>query len=223
MSDSPLERLCVFTPARLELGRAGASPSTAERLRFAVDHARARDAVRRSLNEQVMRKSLAEVGIESRLVRSQAETFDDHLLKPDAGRRLRGGDTVALGAPVDIAFVVADGLSAGAIERYAARLLIAFGEVSRVFLVKHGRVAIGDEIGEVLGASLAIVLIGERPGLSACESLGIYVTYAPRVGRTDAERVCISNVRHQGISPEEAAIQLRQVVDDALSNGRTGV
>lgn len=225
MSDFPnrLEELADLTPARLTLSRAGASPSTLEKLRFAADHSLARDAVRRELNAAHVTAELQRAGISTAVVRSQAKSLDEHLQRPDWGRRLNPVDRIALGAPCEIAFIVADGLSAGAIERYGARLLEAYGGVERAIVVRHGRVAIGDEIGEALGAELAVVLIGERPGLSAAESLGAYITYAPRIGRTDADRVCLSNIRDQGNPPENAALQLREIVAAALRDQKTGV
>jgi len=218
-----LEALSSFTPARLTLGRAGASPSTHEKLRFAADHSLARDAVRREMNAPLVMAELQSVGISSAVVRSQVSSLNEHLQRPDLGRRLNPADRIALGAPCDVAFILADGLSAGAVERYGARLLEAYGGVERAILVRHGRVAIGDEIGEALGAEVAVVLIGERPGLSAAESLGIYVTYGPQMGRTDAERICLSNIRDQGNTPENAALQLREVIAIALRDQKTGV
>ena len=217
------EFLRSFTPARVDLRRAGASPSTTERLRFNADHALARDAVKRPLDVVRLTSELKGIGVETVLVHSMAATLEDHLIRPDLGRRLLPEDRIALFRPVQTSFVVADGLSAGAVVRYAPRLLSALGGASRVVAVKHGRVAIGDEIGEAQEASLSVVLIGERPGLSAAESMGVYVTYSPRVGRTDAERWCISNIRDDGTTPEIAAEQLRSMMNRAESERRTGV
>jgi len=218
-----LEALSEATPARLTLARAGYSPTTAERLRFAHDHSLARDAVRRELDADQLRADLQCLGISAGIVRSRARDFNEHLQRPDNGRRLCPEDRVALGAPTEIVFIVADGLSAGAAERYAPRLLEAYGGVDRVVIVRRGRVAIGDEIGEALGAQLAVVLIGERPGLSAAESLGAYITYGPVIGRTDAERICISNIRDQGNRPENAALSLREAVAAGLKDRKTGL
>jgi ethanolamine ammonia-lyase small subunit len=215
--------LSATTPARISLSRAGASPTTKERLSFAVDHSLARDAVRRSLDTEALSRDLVAIGVESRVVRSRAATFEDHLLHPEDGRRIDPADIVSLGGPVETVVVVADGLSAGAVQRYSPRLLQALGGVPQVVIVRHGRVAIGDEIGSLLQATFAIVLIGERPGLSAAESLGIYVTYNPRIGRTDSERNCISNVRDGGTPPEVAAQQLGELLVLARAARRTGV
>lgn len=222
MSGLP-EMLGTITPARLTLARAGASPATAERLRFAADHALARDAVRRELDGAGLLAALAERGIRGALVRSRATNVAEHLRHPERGRQLLGADRVALGPPREIAFVVSDGLSAGAVERYAPSFLHALGGVEWAAVVRHGRVAIGDEIGEALEAELVVVLIGERPGLSAPESLGAYITYEPRIGRTDAERLCISNIRDGGAPPETAAAQLRDMIANALRDRKTGI
>ncbi|AIE86550.1 ethanolamine ammonia-lyase subunit EutC, partial [Fimbriimonas ginsengisoli] len=217
------ESLRALTPARLELRRAGPAPSTAERLRFAADHSLARDAVRRPLDARSLLVVLETIGIEAVEVRSRACSSSDHLLRPDLGRRLDPKDLVRLAGPTETAWVIADGLSSGAVERYAPRLLSAVGGVGRAVVVHHGRVAIGDEIGAALGASLSIVLIGERPGLSAAESMGVYVTYGPAVGCTDAQRNCISNIRDGGLAPEAAAELLSEMVARARREQRTGV
>lgn len=216
------EAVRSFTPARLSLHRAGASPSTTERLALAADHALARDAVRRPLDVVALVQSLLIQDIPSTVVSSRATTLGQHLLRPDLGRRAELDSLEALNCQTEIAFVVADGLSSGAVEHYAPRML-GLLRPEHVVLVRHGRVAIGDEIGEKVGAKLAVVLIGERPGLSAPESLGIYITYGPQVGRTDAERYCISNIRDSGASPESAAETVQALIERSLREQRTGV
>jgi ethanolamine ammonia-lyase small subunit len=131
--------------------------------------------------------------------------------------------------PHDVAFVVADGLSALGVHRYAARLLnvvvpqLGEWKIAPAVVVTRGRVAIADEIGETLGASLSVILIGERPGLSSPDSLGVYITWAPRIGRTDAERDCISNIRAQGLSRDMAAALLLMRLRNARARGLTGI
>jgi ethanolamine ammonia-lyase small subunit len=211
-----------FTPARVGLGRVGSGVPTRELLRFQLDHARARDAVYEPLDP-------ASLGIEHVLVRSAAADRETFLRRPDLGRRLADGTTLETG-DCDVAFVVADGLSARAVHRHAVPLLKAIQarldgswRVAPVTVVLQGRVAIGDEIGARLGARLVVVLIGERPGLTSPDSLGVYLTWDPRPGRTDAERNCISNVRTEGLSYGAAAATLEFLMSAARSRRLSGV
>lgn len=223
-----------LTPARIALGRSGSALLTDEVLRFGLAHARARDAVHVALDIAQLQGELGAEGIDCLTVRSAAPDRMHYLLRPDHGRRLADADRDALrsraAAPADLCFVVADGLSACAVQRHAVPLLRAFRALAGgrwtqapVVIAEQGRVAIGDEIGDLLRARLVAVLIGERPGLSAPDSLGIYLTYGPRPGRTDAERNCISNVRPEGLPCEEAARRLAWFVGEALRRGLTGV
>jgi len=210
-----------FTPARVGVGRTGDSLPTAELLRFQLDHARARDAVHEALDP-------ASLGVPHVLVRSAAPDRATYLRRPDLGRRL-APDTQLQRGDYDAAFVVVDGLSAPAVHRHAVPLIQAvtpllegwrFGPLT---VVLQGRVAIGDEIGERLGARLVVVLIGERPGLTSPDSLGAYLTWDPRPGRTDAERNCISNIRPEGLSYEAAAGTLVFLMAAARSRRLSGV
>src|SRR5437016_680584 len=197
--------LRAFTPARVALGRTGHSLPTRELLRFQMDHARARDAVYEELDP-------ASIPYAHVVVRSAARDRATYLRRPDLGRRLSGESRALLTkGDYDAAIVIADGLSAKAVHHHAPGLLaellprLADWRLATITVVLQGRVAIGDEIGEALGARLVAMLIGERPGLTSPDSLGVYLTWGPRVGRTDAERNCISNVRTEGLSYAAAA------------------
>jgi ethanolamine ammonia-lyase small subunit len=217
--------LTSFTTARVALGRAGNSLPTAELLRFQLDHARARDAVYAELEER-------ELPGPHVLVRSAARDRHVYLRRPDLGRVLSDESQTQLQrGEYDAAIVMADGLSALAVHRHAAPLLDALmpllapegWRMAPLTVVIQGRVAIGDEIGERLGAQLMVMLIGERPGLMAPDSLGIYLTYGPRVGRTEAERNCISNVRPEGLPCALAARRLHFLMREARVRKLTGV
>ena len=214
-----------FTPARVGLGRSGHSVPTAEWLRFQLDHARARDAVWEELNPGALEFPHV-------LLRSAAPDRRIYLRHPDLGRtlseesrtRLQKGDH-------DAAVVLADGLSAAAIQRHAAPLLAELAprladehwKLAPLTVVLQARVAVGDEIGERLGARMVAVLIGERPGLSSPDSLGVYLTWDPRPGRTDAQRNCISNIRAEGLGYTAAAHRLHFLMRAARLRQLTGV
>jgi ethanolamine ammonia-lyase small subunit len=215
--------LKLFTPARVALGRAGDSLPTRELLRFQLDHARARDAVQEELDPNVL-------GFQYLLVHSAARTRAEYLRRPDLGRRLAPESRTLLKAgEYDAAIIVADGLSAPAVHRHAAGVLAELlplledWKLAPIVIALHARVALGDEIAQMLGARLAVVLIGERPGLTSPDSLGIYLTWNPRLGRTDAERNCISNVRSEGISYELAARKLHFLMNEARRRKLSGV
>ena len=212
-----------YTPARVALGRTGHSLPTRELLRFQLDHARARDAVYQPLDP-------ASLGMPHILLRSAAPDRATYLRRPDLGRRLSSADDlVAAPGPSDAAFVIADGLSAPAVHHHAIPLLSAIlpklqdWRFAPLTVVLQGRVAVGDEIGQRLGARMVVVLIGERPGLTSPDSLGVYLTWDPRPGRTDAERNCISNVRAEGLSYEAAASSLAFLMTAARSRQLSGV
>jgi ethanolamine ammonia-lyase small subunit len=209
-----------FTPARVALGRTGHSVPTTELLRFQLDHARARDAVYETLDP-------ASLGVPHILLRSAAPDRMTYLRRPDLGRKLSADSQLERG-DYDAAIVIADGLSAPAVHHHAVPLFDALRlgddwRLAPLTVVLQGRVAIGDEIGERLGARMVVVLIGERPGLTSPDSLGIYLTWDPRPGRTDAERNCISNVRTEGISYELAAHKLRFLMTEARTRKLSGV
>lgn len=223
-----------FTTARVALGRAGHALPTAAHLDFQEAHARARDAVWSALDTAGLAAELAPLGLPVRQVTSEAPDRRGYLLRPDLGRRLAEADRAALAQaarPGCFALVVADGLCASGVQAQAAAVLAhlvpglrdAGWDLAPVVVATQARVALGDDIGESLGAACGAVLIGERPGLSAVDSLGIYLTWAPRRGRTDAERNCISNVRPAGLAPAEAARKLLWLVAAARRLGGTGV
>ena len=229
-----LDGLRRYTPARLGLGRAGAGIPTAAHLQFALDHARARDAVWSTLDLGRLAAELAPSGLAIVPVRSRAESRDVYLRRPDLGRRLRPEcrpALAALGACGKAVLVLADGLSARAVQDHAPAVATALayhlagdaGLFATAIVVEHGRVAVGDEIGELLAAELAIVLIGERPGLSAADSLGCYITWQPRLGTPDSRRNCVSNIRAAGLPPERAAAKIAWLVRAARARQVTGV
>ncbi len=218
-----------FTAARVALGRAGNGLPTSAHLDFQAAHAAARDAVHATLDVAALRADLAAAGLPSITVHSAAADRQRFLLRPDQGRILRDADRAALPTATDaMAFVVCDGLSATAVQRHAVPLLAAVVprlrmDVAPIVVAEQGRVALGDDIGEALGAAAVAVLIGERPGLSAADSLGVYLTWQPRRGRTDAERNCISNIRPAGLPPAAAAEKLLWLIGAMQRLRLTGV
>lgn len=223
------------TPARIARGRAGVSLPTREVLAFDLAHALARDAVHARVDRAKLADDIAALGLTTVQVESQAGDRRMFLREPDAGRRLSDASVARLAKAAtgacDLAIMIGDGLSAAAVDAHAAALMAAFVPHAKrlaltlapVVLAEGARVALGDVVGAALGARLAIVMIGERPGLSAADSLGIYLTYDPQAGRNDAERNCISNIRPDGLPPVMAAAKLAWLVDAALGRGLTGV
>lgn len=236
ISVDPWGELRRHTAARIALGRAGASLPTAEVLRFGLDHARARDAVHAALDVAALASALTAMQLPHLTARSCADDRATYLLRPDLGRRLEASCMPALAAAraqddgCDLAVILADGLSATAVQRHAVPLLAALWprlpaawRPAPVVIATQARVALGDEIGAALGAQLALVLIGERPGLSAPDSLGAYLTWQPRPGCTDAERNCVSNIRPEGLTFAPAASRILWLCEAALSRRLTGV
>ena len=237
-SQSPWLNLRNLTPARIALGRTGTSLPTSAQLDFQFAHAQARDAVHLAFDHEGIRAQLTERGRESLLLHSAAADRHSYLQRPDLGRRLDEAsakilDDYATAHPggVDLAIVVADGLSALAVHRHTLPFLARLEEqiaaegwsVSPVVLVEQGRVAVADEVAQRLGAKMSVILIGERPGLSSPDSLGLYFTYAPKVGLTDAYRNCISNVRLEGLSYGMAAHRLIYLMREACRRQLSGV
>lgn len=222
------DALRAATAARIGLGRAGDALPTAPLLDFQLAHARARDAVYTAIDADAI--AAAFPGREIVRLRSQAVDRGEYLRRPDLGRRVDTGDLARLRpGDFDATFVIADGLSAMAVNSQAADLVIATSRhlagwrIAPIALVEQGRVAIGDEIGAAFGASLVVVLLGERPGLSAADSLGAYLTWAPELGRRDSERNCISNIRPGGLSIAVAADQLAWLMREARSRRLSGI
>lgn len=223
-----------FTPARIALGRAGAGMPTAEVLAFGLAHAQARDAVHHALDVGKLETDLHDAGFAAARVHSAARDRREYLLRPDLGRRLDADAAARLPAlctgAIDVCVIVADGLSSFAAQRHATPLLQALRERAPaawfeppVVIAEQGRVALGDEIGHALDARLVAILIGERPGLSSPDSLGVYLTYAPRPGRTDNERNCVSNIRPEGLAYPDAARRIIWLMETALQRKLTGV
>jgi ethanolamine ammonia-lyase small subunit len=224
----PWAKLRLTTRARIGLGRAGDAMPIKDVLEFQLAHAKARDAVHTKLDVAALE---AEIGGEVVVVRSEAESREIYLRRPDMGRRLHE-DCEALLTPgdYDAVFVIADGLSATAVAANAVPMLkaamarLADFKIAPVVIATQARVAIGDDIGERLGARLCAILIGERPGLSVAESLGIYLTYNPKRGVRDSARNCISNIHTKGgLSYEGAADTLAWLMREALRRKLTGV
>jgi ethanolamine ammonia-lyase small subunit len=228
--------LKTFTPARVALGRSGASLPTTPLLRFTLDHARARDAVHATFDATRLVAELAAFGLDTAEVRSRAVDRRDYLRRPDLGRCLDFGSAELLAAravkPSELAIVIGDGLSPTAVHAHAAALLrsllpllsaedrVGIGDI---VVASGARVALGDEIGAISGARMVLMLIGERPGLSAPDSLGAYLTFAPKPGRTDAERNCVSNIHHAGLRYDEAAFKIAWLIREGLARQTTGV
>ena len=230
-----LARLRELTPARVGLGRAGASMPTAALLAFTLDHARARDAVHAAFDGPRLVAGLAGLGLKAIEVCSQARNRRDYLRRPDLGRLLdpasRRTLTDQAGEADRLVVVIGDGLSPAAVNVHAVelvrnlapRLAEAGIRIGHIVVASSARVALGDEIGAALGARMVVMLIGERPGLSAPDSLGAYLTFAPRIGLTDAMRNCVSNIHGAGLSYDEAAFKISWLVREALARQITGV
>ena len=228
-------RLRRLTPARVGLGRTGVSVTTRDLLDFQRSHALARDAVHARLDTASLARTLGAIaGGSVYRLHSAAVDRAMYLQRPDLGRRLDDASRELLkrrarSLSTELALIVSDGLSALAVERHAAPLveelqpLLDDWRSAPMCVVEQGRVAIGDEIGDMLGAQLTVVLIGERPGLSSPDSLGVYITWQPRPGRTDADRNCISNIRTEGLSYALAAAQIAAILHAARRQRITGV
>lgn len=235
---NPWLELRRLTPARIALGRTGTSLPTRAQLDFQYAHAQARDAVHLPFDHAGLSAQLTERQRDSLLLHSAAVDRNSYLQRPDLGRKLSDQSAQALReyaqahpGGVDLVIVVADGLSALAVHRHTLPFLTRLEEqmaadewsIAPVVLVEQGRVAIGDEIGQLLGAKMVVMLIGERPGLSSPDSLGLYFTYNPKVGLTDAYRNCISNVRLEGLSYGMAAHRLLYLMREACRRQLSGV
>jgi ethanolamine ammonia-lyase small subunit len=229
----PWAALRRHTPARIALGRAGTSLPTSEVLRFAAAHARARDAVHLPLDVEALAGDLSARGFAVLRAESRAGSRAEYLARPDLGRRLAEASREALATQVvaPLCIVIGDGLSAVAAQAHAAPLVAALRallepaavKIETVVVATQARVALGDEIGALLGADLALVLLGERPGLSSPDSLGAYLTHGPRPGKADSERNCVSNIRPEGLAVDAAAARIAWLVREALRRRLTGI
>ncbi|MEI2718006.1 MAG: ethanolamine ammonia-lyase subunit EutC [Candidatus Nanopelagicales bacterium] len=225
--------LRTLTSARVGLGRSGVSATTKDLLAFRVDHSLARDAVHAQFDAEGLAAELAGGGLSCVVAESRATNRADHLRRPDRGRRLSGPARDALTAqrsPADVALIVSDGLSATAVNRHAATLvgeIVAnLGDagmtVAPIVIVPFGRVALLNDVGAALGSRCAAIVIGERPGLSAPDSLSVYTEVNPAQRLTDADRNCISNIRPGGLPLQEAARRTAMLLSESLRLGRSG-
>lgn len=224
-----------FTNARIALGKTGISIPLKEQLKFKVAHAQAKDAVYSVLDAPVLLQQLSDANLPAIQVYSNAANRDIYLQRPDFGRSLHPDCKAILAqnarTPVDIAIVIADGLSAIAVNKnaltvttlLAAQMKSSGYLLAPIVLAAQARVALADEIGELLKARLTIILIGERPGLSAYESMSAYITYNPRPGTTDESRNCVSNIKQDGLQPRAAAQKIMGLVNEAFRLQLTGV
>ncbi|MFZ4873654.1 ethanolamine ammonia-lyase subunit EutC [Janthinobacterium sp. Mn2066] len=230
----PWQTLRRHTPARIGQGRSGVSTPTAAHLAFQLAHAQARDAVQLALDGAVLAQACSCDGHTGLLLHSAAASRSEYLQRPDLGRRLDQASRTQLAsmpAGADLALVAADGLSALAVQRHVApflaalraRLALETWTVTPLMIVQQGRVAVGDEVGALLKARAVLVMIGERPGLSVPDSLGLYLTWAPAVGLRDDSRNCISNVRPEGLPYGQAAYRLHYLLSQAFSRQLSGV
>jgi ethanolamine ammonia-lyase small subunit len=240
---NPWHTLRSLTAARIALGRSGVSLPTAPQLEFQLAYARARDAVHLPLDTAQLAQDLGEVlpGHPDVIpLASAAPDRGTYLQRPDLGRRLDAASHGVLESlyqpahPYDLALVVVDGLSALAIAQNAAPFIHALLQrleaderedwsLAPTTIVTQGRVAVGDEVGQLLGAKTVVVLVGERPGLSSPDSMGLYLTWAPQVGLTDAARNCISNVRPEGLPYTDAAYKLHMLLRESRRRQLSGV
>jgi ethanolamine ammonia-lyase small subunit len=234
----PWQQLKIFTRARIAIGRVGSSLPTREVLDFGLAHAMARDAVHLGLDVDALAASIEVQGFSTARVHSKAPDRSSYLLRPDWGRRLDENSLELLARtaklknnePIDLLIVVGDGLSSLAVASHVVPMLKEIKnfvpeswKISPVIIASQARVAIGDEIGQALNAKMVVMLIGERPGLSSPDSLGIYLTYNPKLGLSDADRNCISNVRPEGLQYPAAAKKLLWLAKESMRLKVSGV
>jgi len=226
------KQLAATTQARINLGNSGSGLPTKPLLAFRYDHALAKDAVYTNLDIPKLQEDLLRIGLDSIAVHSQATERDIFLKRPDLGRKLEETSRhILLNNQIEneLTIIISDGLSAQAVQAHAVPFinslihLVQNIKLTKVIIAKHGRVAISDEIGELCKATISIILIGERPGLSSPDSMGIYLTYQPKSGNTDEKRNCISNIRQQGLSYDEAALKLNFLIRESLRLKLSGV
>lgn len=235
IQEDPWVVLRSFTAARIALGRTGTAIPLNETLHFKLAHAQARDAVYSVLQIDDLIASLEPFKLPVYLLHSNAGNRLEYLQRPDKGRRLNNHSIIQLeeekGANYDVSFILADGLSANAINHHALPLLellipllqsiqINIGPIS---IVQQARVAIADEIGAIFNAKLSVILIGERPGLSSSDSMGAYITYCPKIGLTDDSRNCLSNIRPDGLAYQIAADKLMYLIKESIRLKISGI
>jgi ethanolamine ammonia-lyase small subunit len=220
------------TQARINLGNVGCGLPTKPLLSFRHDHALAKDSVYATIDIPMLQQNLTEIGKVSILVRSQAINREIYLKRPDLGRKLNESSQTSLQnahTAVDLSFIIADGLSAHAVQVHAVPFLsmlfpmLQNFTIGNIIIAEQARVGISDEIGELCKATISIILIGERPGLSSPDSMGVYLTYKPKVGNTDEKRNCISNIRQKGLSYNLAARKLNMLIRESIRLQLSGV
>ena len=235
--EDPWDKLRAHTAARIALGRAGGSLPTKELLAFRLAHARARDAVHSHFDPAELAAELRSIHPEVCVLSSAARDRAHYLHRPDQGRRLSEESRSEILAcsgrrePCDLVIIVSDGLSSHAAVRHASPLLAeliphlleANWRLAPLVVARHARVGIQDEIGAEFAARISLILIGERPGLAASDSLGAYFTYEPAPGRTDADRNCLSNIHLGGLPPARAAAKLFHLLQQSRHLGVSGV
>jgi ethanolamine ammonia-lyase small subunit len=227
-------RLRGLTAARIGLQRSGASLATAPLLAFQLAHAQARDAVHAELDTARLADELGRQGAAVLSIASAAADKHSYLMRPDLGRSLAQNAQTTLAAHAgqyDVVFVVSDGLSARAVQTHAAPIMAAVlpalrtdnWRIAPFVVARHGRVALGDAVATLLGARCVVVLIGERPGLSAPDSMGAYLTWQPGEQTSDADRNCVSNIRPDGIGYADAAFKLAHLLSAMRKRGISGI
>jgi len=222
-----------YTNARIALGRSGNSLPTDKVLEFRMAHAMAKDAINTALDLLNLVEDVKKLGLNSILLQSQITSDIDYLKNPNMGRLLNEMSLKKLEDCPEknntLSIIIADGLSAEAVNIHAIKLIeqlipkLKFKNISPIIIVKYARVAISDEIGEMLNSNIALILIGERPGLSSPTSMGAYITYNPKKGNTDEKRNCISNIQTEGLSYEFAAMKIAYLIDEMIHKKLSGV
>ena len=235
LQPDPWAKLKPYTSARIGLGRSGVSIPSNALLSFRMDHAHARDAVYSTLNVDELLTGLQLMDLTAWVVKSQVTSRTEYLQRPDLGRKLSTESSIMLsssapGISAPLVVVIADGLSATAVNNHALpflRGLFALMKdellISSVVVVEQGRVAISDEIGQLLGAESVLILLGERPGLTSPDSMGAYFTYGPRIGNTDEARNCVSNIRPEGLSYQVAAAKIFYLISESRRRKLSGI
>lgn len=233
-NDEPLNPLKEFTAARIAIGRSGVSIPTKQSLQFNLAHAHARDAVYSELDIDGLTDNLKQFNLPILHLHSKADNRAEYLQRPDLGRKLKKSSANQLkeyAGEYDVIIIIADGLSATAVNEHTKgvlqilipKLSVAKLKLAPVCLVEQGRVAVGDKVAHLLNAKLSVMLIGERPGLSAADSVGAYLTYNPQPGLTDESRNCISNIRPRGLPAKLAAGKIFYLVQEAFRLKLSGV
>lgn len=227
--NDPWKKLKQFTNARVALGNVGSSLPLQEVLALKLAHAQAKDAIVTTLDISYLRSNMQKYAIPFFELKSKISDRNEYLQRPDLGRKLSDESLEIVAEKADIVFVLTDGLSASAVNKYSTDLLsLILPEILEkytvaVVTVEQGRVAVGDEVAELFDADFVAVFIGERPGLSSPESMGIYTTFQAKKGFTDEKRNCISNIHQQGLSIQQAASLLRYLIQQSFALQLSGV